>query len=85
MFTDGSPTGELIAGLGVVLGIVVFILTARAFNRLITNISDKGMTDKKVASSRITEAESYERMQKNEQTAWTISGVLRLLLRLLGF
>lgn len=85
MFTDGSPTGELIAGLGVVLGIVVFILTARAFNRLITNISDKGMTDKKVASSRITEAENYERMQKNEQTAWTISGVLRLLLRLLGF
>lgn len=84
MFSDGSPIGEMIGYAGAVLGFVVFILTIRAFNRLITNISDKGMTDKKVASSRITEAESYERMQKNEQTAWGISGALRLLLRLLG-
>lgn len=81
---DSTAVGNMIGLVGVVLGIIVMLITIKAFNKLLTNTSDKGMTDKKVASSRITEAESYERMLKGEQTGKTTAGIMRLILRLFG-
>lgn len=82
---DSTAVGNMIGFAGVILGIIVMIITIKAFNKLLTNTSDKGMTDKKVASSRITEAEDYERMLKAEQTGKTTGGIARLILRLFGF
>lgn len=81
---DSTAVGNMICIAGAVLGLGVMIFTIKAFNRLLTNTSDKGMSDKKVASSRITEAEMYERMQKNENSAKTTTGILRIILRLFG-
>lgn len=87
MFSDLADSAEIadvISIVGAVIGVLVMLFTIKAFNRLITNTSDKGMSDKKVASSRITEAESYERMLKGEQTGKATTGILRIILRLFG-
>lgn len=81
---DSAEVGNVICMVGAVIGVLVMLFTIKAFNRLITNTSDKGMSDKKVASSRITEAENYERMLKGEQTGKATAGILRIILRLFG-
>lgn len=81
---DSTAVGNMMGVIGIVLGIIVAIITIKGFNRLLTNTSDKGMSDKKVASSRVTEAESYERMLQGEQTGKTTAGIMRIILRLFG-
>lgn len=71
--------------IGIFVGILAAILVIKLVNRLLDFDQHREVTDKKTAYSRVTEGEKFDEMQKFEQKTKSRTGVLRLILRLIGF
>ncbi|WP_455720038.1 hypothetical protein [Agathobacter sp.] len=69
----------------VIVAVFVALAVIKVINKLISEDTYQGVSDKKVSYSRVTEGEKYDEIKKNENLSKNTSGVIRLVARLLGF
>ena len=82
---SNTSIGNIICIIGIFVGILAAIGAVKIANRLVDFEQHREVTDKKTAYSRVTEGEKFDEMQNFEQKTKSRTGVLRLILRLLGF